>query len=142
MCTKCTHCIYLLYLLTIAVALRYNRAVVADTATGFQVGGTMTKEQIELVERKRFCCKLDCLEAPVWQIWTGNTPDDFTEACQAHVGELLLKGKTNTLHPIVDEEPTEECLHEEHEGYVCNDCGEELDPGVDIDRAMDKGEER
>lgn len=29
------------------------------------------------------------------------------------------------------------CPHDEHDHYVCLDCGAELDPGVDIDRAMD-----
>lgn len=31
------------------------------------------------------------------------------------------------------------CEHQEHDHYVCMDCGAELDPGVDIDRAMDYG---
>ena len=29
------------------------------------------------------------------------------------------------------------CPHDEHDHYVCLACGAELDPGVDIDRAMD-----
>jgi hypothetical protein len=37
---------------------------------------------------------------------------------------------------------TECCPHDEHECYVCNDCGKELDPGLDIDRAMDKLDDR
>lgn len=28
-----------------------------------------------------------------------------------------------------------ECLHEEHDHYVCIDCGAELDPGEFIDAA-------
>lgn len=27
------------------------------------------------------------------------------------------------------------CEHEEHDHYVCLNCGKELDPGQDIDRA-------
>jgi len=27
------------------------------------------------------------------------------------------------------------CEHEEHDHYICNECGAELDPGVDIDNA-------
>lgn len=34
------------------------------------------------------------------------------------------------------------CEHQEHDHYVCMDCGVELDPGVDIDRAMDAMEDR
>lgn len=41
-----------------------------------------------------------------------------------------------------DRECQDCCAHEEHEHYVCNDCGKELDPGHDIDRAMDLMEDR
>jgi Fe2+ or Zn2+ uptake regulation protein len=29
------------------------------------------------------------------------------------------------------------CPHNEHECFICNDCGKELDVGEAIDRAMD-----
>lgn len=60
---------------------------------------------------KALCCKVGCRKDAVWQIWTGNTPDDYTEACQVHVGDLLLPGVQNDLHPI-PETPSEEPARE------------------------------
>lgn len=34
------------------------------------------------------------------------------------------------------------CPHYEHDHYICLDCKKELDPGRDIDRAMDYMEDR
>lgn len=34
------------------------------------------------------------------------------------------------------------CQHDEHDHFICNDCGKELDPGVFIDAAMDRLEDR
>jgi hypothetical protein len=47
----------------------------------------------------RHCCFIPC-EAPAeWQLTEGPTPDDFTDACTAHVGALLT-GKPTTVTAI------------------------------------------
>lgn len=35
------------------------------------------------------CCKIGCEAAAVWQIFDGPNPEDYTEACTPHVGDLL-----------------------------------------------------
>jgi cold shock CspA family protein len=51
-------------------------------------------------------------------------------------------GKLCAVSVVCEEVMEEECSHEEHDHFVCIDCGEELDPGTFIDAAMDKYEER
>lgn len=41
------------------------------------------------------CCELDCARR---QIWWGNSPDDNTLACSAHVGELLNPEVENRVY--------------------------------------------
>lgn len=40
-----------------------------------------------------------CTATAEWTIHTGPSPDDATEACTAHVGELLAAG-SNTVYPL------------------------------------------
>ena len=35
------------------------------------------------------CCYLTCPEKADWTITWGPSPDDYTESCTAHIGELL-----------------------------------------------------
>ena len=46
------------------------------------------------------CCYLTCEHAAEWQIWTGSGPDDYTEACTQHVGELLSAAPEHMITPI------------------------------------------
>ncbi len=51
--------------------------------------------------------------------------------------------KVNGMEYYTDWSPEEdECLHHEHDHFICIDCGEELDPGSFIDAAMDYYENR
>ena len=43
---------------------------------------------------------------------------------------------------IKREEEQDECPHDEHDHYVCLECGKQLDVGEFIDRAMDFMEEK
>ena len=46
---------------------------------------------------KRLCCCIpdqtkqdeQCQNLATYQIWWGNTPDDFTESCATHLEEML-----------------------------------------------------
>lgn len=45
------------------------------------------------------CCLIDCKNLPEWEIRYSDRPDDYSQACFAHVGELLVDS-TNTVYPI------------------------------------------
>ena len=47
-----------------------------------------------------YCCVIDCEKDAEWQIVYGSTPDDYTEACTEHVGEMLEPDKENTVYPV------------------------------------------
>ena len=57
---------------------------------------------------KRKCCcipdqnKLDqpCGKDAEWEIWSGDTPDDFTDACTEHVGDMLTDAPKHTIYQI------------------------------------------
>ena len=40
---------------------------------------------------------IGCGKKAKWEINYGPSPDDFTHACEKHVGELLEEGKINTV---------------------------------------------
>lgn len=44
--------------------------------------------------------------------------------------------------PCADEQCQTCCPHDERDHGICLDCGDEEDPGVAIDRAMDSLEDR
>lgn len=50
---------------------------------------------------KPTCCHTNCDEDAQWQIFDGPTPDDYTESCTAHVGELLSDAAEHRVYPIV-----------------------------------------
>jgi hypothetical protein len=60
----------------------------------------------EIEMKERWCCYIDqasgapCIQDAQWQICYGRTTDDFTEACEEHVGELLEEGVVNHVYPI------------------------------------------
>lgn len=62
-----------------------------------------------------FCCYLfddggACPNDAQWTIIYGPAPCDYTDACTAHVGELLEPDKENTVIPcgfLHDPDPTE-----------------------------------
>lgn len=43
-----------------------------------------------------------CGRTPAWSINYGPRPDDYTDACDEHVGELLVEGVINTVYPFAD----------------------------------------
>jgi hypothetical protein len=55
--------------------------------------------------RPSYCCFLPCESYAEWTIVTGPSPDDVTESCTAHVGELLTDAAEHRVYPL-----------EEHDG--------------------------
>lgn len=47
------------------------------------------------------CCKLGCEHKAEWRIFNGPGPEDYTEACTPHVGELLSDAPEHRVYPIV-----------------------------------------
>lgn len=68
----------------------------------------MEKDIFGYKPKPRTCCcipdqtKLDqvCPKPAEWQIWSGTGPDDYTEACSAHVGLLLSDAPEHRILPI------------------------------------------
>lgn len=46
------------------------------------------------------CCKLECGADAKWQIVTGASPDDYTESCTAHVGDLLTDAPAHSVYRL------------------------------------------
>lgn len=51
-------------------------------------------------KKGHWCCLLLCPRQADWEIWYGNTPDDYTHACTKHVGRLLETDVENRVHWI------------------------------------------
>jgi hypothetical protein len=49
---------------------------------------------------RNMCCKLGCEASAQWRIYDGEKPDDYTEACTAHVGDLLSDAPEHRIYPI------------------------------------------
>lgn len=45
------------------------------------------------------CCKLDCQHESEWVIYDGAGPEDYTEACTVHVGDLLSDAPEHRIYP-------------------------------------------
>lgn len=58
----------------------------------------------EMMQQYRHCCQLGCPEKAEFVIRWGNAPDDYTESCYTHVGELLSPGEANIVWEIAREE--------------------------------------
>ena len=41
------------------------------------------------VAREAVCCEPDCLQPANWELRDGTGPDDYTHACDGHIGSLL-----------------------------------------------------
>lgn len=50
------------------------------------------------------CCKVGCDRLADWQICWGDSPDDYTEACGEHVGDLLEPDAENRIYPLGGDE--------------------------------------
>jgi hypothetical protein len=46
------------------------------------------------------CCKIGCEKKAEWQIWHGNSPDDYTESCNEHIGDLLTDAPEHRIYPL------------------------------------------
>lgn len=73
---------------------RFN--VSAQLAAVF--GNTMYELEFESDERK--CCALGCGLQARWLIEYGDTPDDFTDSCTLHIGELLTDKPEHRIYPL------------------------------------------
>lgn len=51
-------------------------------------------------EGKEHCCLPDCASPAAWIIWYGPLPYDYTEACTAHVGEMLTDAAEHKVYPV------------------------------------------
>lgn len=41
-----------------------------------------------------------CGKNAEWEIWSGNSPDDSTDSCTEHVGEMLTDAPEHKIYPI------------------------------------------
>ena len=66
------------------------------------VGGIPYEElgtqQQEAQIPKRICCFIDCENPATWEAWGG--PDDYTEACDDHLGHLLSDAPEHKVYHI------------------------------------------
>ena len=46
------------------------------------------------------CCQIQCEQKAEWQIYDGPNPEDYTEVCTAHVGDLLGDAPEHRVYPI------------------------------------------
>lgn len=46
------------------------------------------------------CCKLDCTHKSEWVIYDGDGIEDYTEACTAHVGDMLSDAPEHRVYPL------------------------------------------
>lgn len=53
-----------------------------------------------MTENERICCFPDCEKLAEWVIVHGQAPDDYTESCSVHVGELLTDAPEHKIYPI------------------------------------------
>lgn len=51
------------------------------------------------------CCHIGCDKEAEWVIVSGPAPDDYTEACTDHVGDLLCDAPEQKVYPIAPKEP-------------------------------------
>lgn len=58
----------------------------------------------------RHCCFINqrngqpCGSAAAWQVWHGPSPDDYTETCTTHIGEILTDAPEHRIYPITTDE--------------------------------------
>lgn len=54
--------------------------------------------------KEPMCCDPSCDQRAAWTIWgnlpAGNPDENYTEACDAHVGGLLYAGYENRIFPV------------------------------------------
>ena len=53
------------------------------------------------------CCYIgdagdDCSKPAEWVIVHGSGPDDYTEACRRHVGDMLTDAPEHRIYPLKD----------------------------------------
>jgi hypothetical protein len=46
------------------------------------------------------CCYLECDQPAAWELTDGPAPDEYTQACTAHVGALLTDAPTTVVSPL------------------------------------------
>ena len=56
---------------------------------------------------KRYCCRMGCDKPAEWQIWHGDTPDDYTESCTECIGQMLTDAHEHTILSIKGLRPVE-----------------------------------
>lgn len=60
------------------------------------------------------CCVIGCGKLAEWYIEYGETPDDYTLGCTAHIGELLTDAREHRLYrfPFEYADTTQEPINE------------------------------
>lgn len=59
---------------------------------------------------EHYCCYIapssgfQCGNDAEWQIWSGPHPDDLTESCTRHVGEMLTDAPEHKIYPVEREQ--------------------------------------
>lgn len=78
-----------------------------EVEKGQTVIDTMIEENLKTMrnlmtpsDKKPHCCKLGCKEQAKWEIWHGNTPDDYTHSCTKHIGDLLTNAYKHSIYAL------------------------------------------
>lgn len=50
--------------------------------------------------KRATCCAVDCNESAEWELRDGPRPDNYTHACDAHVGALLSRDRAALLSTV------------------------------------------
>lgn len=77
-------------------------------------------ESLPVEAKDSVCCFITCNKAATWQAWDGPQHDDYTEACDDHLGHLLSEKPEHRVWPLTTAEPkpTPAAMEEE----MCPDC--------------------
>jgi hypothetical protein len=51
-------------------------------------------------EKKPYCCHVGCEDPAVYTVQTGPGFEDFTEACERHLGELVNGDGLSVVYPV------------------------------------------
>lgn len=60
-------------------------------------------DRIKPSTEKPHCCFLGCQNKAEWTLWYGETPDDFTQSCTKHLGEMMTDAPETRVCPACND---------------------------------------
>jgi hypothetical protein len=70
------------------------------------------------------CCWIDCPKDATWRAWEGPSQEDYTEACDDHLGVLLSDAPEHRVFPISADVESGRTMSAERK--MCGTCGKSL----------------